>query len=128
MLSLKLHRRVAPFVAPLAAALVIGCTHWAHTAPTPDALAIASKARVTLSSGSRHEVHRASIQGDSLIGYAPFAGPRMAFALKDITTLHVERSDPGMTVALISGVVLAFVAVSLIVCGTSESGCFSGGF
>jgi len=91
-----------------------------------------SEVRVTMNSGTSVVLRDPAVEGDSLVGWQQPPGDpaevpvaRRAFALTDVRTVSVKKSNTGANIAIGAAIgAAAFVAsvigVLLIVCGTSS--------
>jgi hypothetical protein len=117
----------------MTALLLAGCSTWRLQGQAPATVVSTSKkppdVRVTLQDGSKLEVHRAIVEGDSLVGIAPdpkteakawdvprtptsYPGEagRVAFALSDIRAIEIRAFSGKKTVLVIVG---TYVVVTL---------------
>jgi hypothetical protein len=116
-------RRLAALA--MIALLLGGCSTWRMQGQAPATVVSSSKehphVRVTLHDGTRLEIYRAVVQGDSLVGnvqldgLSPFGlytrrGASVAVALNDIRTLETRTHSGGKTALLVAGIIIAAVA------------------
>jgi hypothetical protein len=100
------------------------CTGWhslAATQPVPQTERDQSF-RVTLQDGTRLELRKARVRGDSLVGESGSKPVRTALALEQIKRIEDRRVDAGLTMsAIFAGLGLAVVVAA----GTINFGGFS---
>ncbi len=117
----------------LAAVLLNGCVmNWqAQSAPPAQVIQSSGETeiRVTLNAGSNVVIRDPWVEGDSLVGWqqppgdpAEVAVVRRAYALSDVRTVSVKKSNTGANIAIGAAIgAAAFVAsvagALLIVCG-----------
>ena len=92
----------------LAASTLSACSSW-HTQPLTPAQVIAEQhpqaVRIGRADGNRQVIVEPQVTVDSLVGNSD--GGRASVALADIREIAVRRSDPGKTIGLVVGSVMA---------------------
>jgi hypothetical protein len=116
--------------------LQAGCVMNWQAQPAPPAQVIQatgeSQVRVTLNSGLNVVIRDPWVEGDSLVGWQQPSGKsaevpvvRRAFALHDVRTVSVKKSNTGANIAIGAAIgaaafVASVMAVLLIICGTGS--------
>jgi hypothetical protein len=125
--------RASSVTAVLATILVAGCVmNWQAQTATPAQVSQSSgesEIRVTLNTGTNVVVRDPWVEGDSLVGWQQPPGDpsevpleRRAFALSDVRTVSVRKSNTGANIAIGAAIGAAVFVASvagavLIVCG-----------
>jgi len=131
-----------PFVRPLATLLAIvsftGCSSWRPAPGSPDPAQLPAgtdEIRVTLSDGSRLELHSPVLRADSLYGLEPKSGSGghapatrkpLALATANIASLERPEDDSGKTTAFVLGFGLLAGAIVYLFANPSATDGFGG--
>ena len=110
-------RGMRPLSCLLVALTVLGCSSWRRvriTEPAPvesSASARASgefgkKVRILRADGHWVELRHATMDGDSLRGFAEPGGAPVAYSREDVLTIEARRGSAGKTIALVLGAVV----------------------
>ena len=94
-----------------------GCITWhAQSAPPRDVISLQPpQILVTQDTGSSTRLERATIRGDSLIGWEPTTKRYVGMPLSHVKTIGVPKHDPVKTTALTLGLVVGGAYMALFV-------------
>lgn len=139
------HQGIRAMLATLLA-LQAGCSSW-RVQPVAPATLLAehppSRVRLTLTDGSKVELHDPRLANDTVVGMKhatnsrpedrtalkPQAADTVTVALAQVDSVAVRKGDAGKSVGLFLGIVIGLVLVSAAVCAATDCLDYSlGGF